>query len=86
MTYCVVSSGADIYTSAGILVADMVEHAPEDMLSLFFESMSLLPSGVKQVTASLYTSQDFLRHAVTGESFCALTSNCMHAGARWWTG
>ncbi|CAL8467099.1 g6635 [Coccomyxa elongata] len=42
------SESAEIYTSAGTLVADMVEHAPENMLSLFFESISLLPSAAKQ--------------------------------------
>ncbi|BDA40590.1 probable mRNA transport regulator MTR10 at N-terminal half [Coccomyxa sp. Obi] len=42
------SEESEIYSSAGTLVADMVEHAPEDMLSLFFESMSLLPSAAKQ--------------------------------------
>ena len=81
MTISVVSSGAETYTSAGNLVADMIEHAPEDMLSLFFGPLSTLPSGAKQVTASLYTSQDFLTHAVMVEMLSCIDFH-LHACRR----
>lgn len=40
---------AEDYMSAATVIGGMIEHAPEDMLDLFYEPLSVLPSNALEV-------------------------------------